>query len=60
MGETVQTCGFSPETPRTCKEREERGAGLRGGDLGGLGERQGWGSRAKGPGNGWVEGFQRR
>lgn len=30
----VQICGFSLETPRTCKEGEERGARLRGGDLG--------------------------
>lgn len=50
VGEPVQTCGFNLETPRTCKEREERGARLKGGDLGGLGESQDWGSRAKGPG----------
>lgn len=27
----VQICGFSLETPRTCKKGEERGAKLRGG-----------------------------
>lgn len=49
----VQICGFSLETPRTCKEGEERGVKLREGDLGRHGREPGLG-----PGQ-WTEGFWR-
>lgn len=45
----VQICGFSLGTPRTCKEGEERGARLRGGDPGRAGREPGPGFQSQGP-----------
>lgn len=45
----VQIYGFSLETPRTCKEGEERGAELRGEDLGRPGKEPGLGFQSQGP-----------
>lgn len=45
----VQICGFSLETPRTCKEGEEKGAKLRGGGLGKHGRELGLGFQSQGP-----------